>query len=1859
MGNVVNLRKRPSEYNGVICKCGRSLPPCKTWSQFCEQYICRGADTVNAYVFLGGKYYRIKGYSIYYCNACFWEPQTTIKVQQEKIEDQRRIEMMQRHQRRVEEEQRNLEERARSIRLMMEMEQRKKEMARRKEEAQREAEKQNRLKLEELERRLQEKKAIEHEKEKQKREIEYKLSHDMTEEDHFNSWIWKKEKDKVRQVVEIQTHQRDFSPTTYHQPTECVQQFVETIENKGIMSECEEACIATDLEEDVEEVLAAVKEIQISDEQSVQKQWLEFAQTRFILWYCQARHLTTLEKQSITDSLVNIRMHLSIGDLLSLTKVMGHLIENLDCYTTVDIDETSKFLILLMECGISLGFYDNVFLKNCLHALVSVILKDPEFQAMFIQPSPKWWTIQERFYFMRLLYQYKISTDSLKTIYNLTQSYSVPYQVVRDIFEETQGQIEKSLVKYVRNEPTLDLDTILLEIERSELLQSEIVDRNVMQEVKKSLMLVHEMSGEFDLDYKKYLSPEAISNAKSCLINLREGVTKSIALTIATLACAVKNTRPFFPHETQLVALAILIFSSSKSVNRLLEVLTGEGKSCVIAMFATALGMQGKHVDIITSSPILACRDSEDWKQFYSTFDLTVSHNTDFNKVSTDSERDADDVRRKCYENRILYGTVSSFAADVLREEFQRKNIRCGRRFDVVIADEADLLLLDEGVKFTYLSHDAAFLHHMEPVIASVWGVVGQYRPLKTLSGSVLYARDPHPVFEAIFEMISSEGHFDDEIDIIELAAGANLINNELRLKLVEEGSYEEKIEAMKCINTSTMIEILQVVGRYTNIYITPHEIGQDGELYLKPKEYISNILIFDQGFASALYSCDRLAKGAVEKVQGAIEFSSKEEGYSDSEMLIVPQFLKEFVTHQLPVCVVSALQCLQMAEDREYTIRDGRIIPVDFQNSGILEVNKKWGAGLQQMLEMKHGLCLSPMSVVTNFMSHIELFSRYKYSGIYGLSGTLGTECSATKQLLMKLLNVRVAHIPCHRRLKIFEKEAIIVNGSREDWFSEIMKAVFDAAEPKPWKGKGRAVLILCEDIRTAEHLRNYILQKRLAKYTDKTVKLYAYSSSDETKTINHTMKPGEIIIATNLAGRGTDIKVTDRVNQSGGLFCILTFLARNRRVELQAFGRTARNGEPGSAQCIIRAASLPQHYRNCNIESMRKLREDAENVRITAMMKWDIKQVQCKESLFQKHCLILENVYKVLGPRDDVKIIIECLNEVWGQWLQMKNEEILSENCNEARLHSELDAQHRNWKSLMNAHCDVLSLPFINYYHLIKFANNLLISLKKENLARAHRYYGKSIELEPRYAFIAHYNRAFCTIMMKGTDYKNEALKDLESASNTLVNYMSDVTYVSQCVNILMRKDGNQESGIDEGFAAQMKTRIQILHFLANNMEESIKLIQEMKESDNIAPNPIGIFSLIPSQNSTTNRELYGLWNQGLEVAFSLKVKPAFCWSAAVVCTLGVVELVTGVVLCVCTSGTAASVGMILIMEGISDCIDGTIGMWKREFNWKLWGIGKAAGLTLSICSGGISRVLTKVTKVGQVVKVFNQVGKEIRAACKAVNVGYSKCMKSNIKHVLMYVGKEFVEQAAMQGISLIENEVLDWTCKRIGEKCQEQTKDSISKSFLQGGVLGKYTDKLIVSMLPPHMIQDDNEFPLALVRQVRSFFNAVANEAVKKLVLNETEQKIKKASLQLLDKLSKICKPGKGGRTAIEAIKTSSIIAEAHINIIFLVKSYIPEVERICKHYEESKDISPSQLEFAATISNLPSVVRLKMELIDVLGDALASAVATILSQNIGAEVNRTVTKKINSVGQKLLRDTMKTNETRVKFLKQKLV
>ena len=189
----------------------------------------------------------------------------------------------------------------------------------------------------------------------------------------------------------------------------------------------------------------------------------------------------------------------------------------------------------------------------------------------------------------------------------------------------------------------------------------------------------------------------------------------SLSECLYEICLGVKLKKKFWPRDTQILSLYKLIQSYRRGI--LLQVNTGEGKTCIVAMFAAYLALMGKKVDIISSSIILAERDAKEWSSFYALFKLNACSNL--------TKNDNQD-RQKCYKYNVVYGTVGSFASDILREEFLLECVLSGRRNDAVIVDEVDCLLIDQSQSCTYLSHMVQGLHHLEPVLLMIWNEVSR-----------------------------------------------------------------------------------------------------------------------------------------------------------------------------------------------------------------------------------------------------------------------------------------------------------------------------------------------------------------------------------------------------------------------------------------------------------------------------------------------------------------------------------------------------------------------------------------------------------------------------------------------------------------------------------------------------------------------------------------------------------------------------------------------------------------------------------------------------------------------------------------------------------------------------------------------------------------------------------------------------------------------------------------------------------------------------------------------------------------------------------------------------------------------------
>ena len=1823
MGNA------PSEANGVTCTCGRSLPPCKDWDGFVLKSIDRMVDRVNAYEFLGGRYYRIQGWSIYYCPDCFWRPK---REYLQKQEEERK--------RREERERRRREEIARQ-----KEEARRREIARQQEEERRRLQEQKRQ--EELRRRQEEER-----REAARREA--LLQQEEQNAEKFEEWTLNGGNEE-EEFVRTETY-KPFTATekSYQQLYYYDSSYYEDLLSEDvILSEEEVQEVTTVSTELVSSVSFSLDLLSVNEELS--NEWLRSAQILLLTYYLQSKNFTQLETDLLLDFLACLQLDLSDKECLSLAKTFHSLVEThpSDFTMTFKLDASlplpAKLASLLLQSG-RIFNENNLWMQRCLHTLASAMTEDKQLQNTFLEITCKNWSSYDWLRLFQRCTAAQLPANTQKHILHLIQTYCLQPVFVKGVLKSDPKNAIVAFTEQIENEQNKSLVELFDEIRETKFISEEL-----LCQVEKIAKRVYDILEEKDIDIK-------LDHDKHIKSTMNETVTifkrlsdkdalvddDDIANAIITLMCAVEKVKPFYPRKTQIVSLLLLLLSSKNQSNRLLEVMTGEGKSCIVALFATVLGIQGKNVDVITSSPILAVRDAEEWAAFYHVFNLKVTHNTDLERSK---DANVDEVKRECYKHHIVYGTIGNFAADILREEFEQKRIRSGRRFDAVIVDEVDMLMLDEGVQFTYLSHSAAILRHMEPVLSAVWGLIGTLRMSMTVNGKVLYAGNPKLFTETIFECLDPElCKCEHPEQVLATAKELGVITFEQFQKLTNE-DQEIKKAAISQLQKSDALTLLSGLEDYENMpEFQAYVVNKDGLLEavtsVTSEETAEKLLLLDYGLACILNTKNDVKERATAIIKSKLQFS---DDVGDAKVKL-PKFLKEFVMDQVPIYVENAIRALHMEEDREYAISRGKIIPVDFQNSGVMELNKKWGGGLQQMLEMKHHLSISSMSLVTNFMSNVEFFSRFKREGgIYGMSGTLGLDShSNTSKILSDLYDVKVCSIPTFKVRKLFEKAAVIVENS-EQWFREIIKTVeSESKEEGTWK-KGRATLILCQDIKSAEDLRDYVIKK--AGWKEESVYLYAHSNSKQLSHIKKKMGPGEVVIATNLAGRGTNIKVKDEVNDSGGLLCLVTFLARNRRVELQAFGRTARSGRPGSVRCILNASSMPTHYEGLNIQAIRKLRAEEELIRLNQLINSDVKEVQLREALFKKHCMFLQQIHQEFEGRDDLPVVVSSMNENWGQWLQMKSKQI--DLLEEVQLVHDLSQAQLKWKPAVPSEASsIVQLPVTNFYHLIQFGNQFLVEDDKENAKKALKYYDESIRMEPRYALIAYYNRAYCSITAEVDDYKRKSLEDIRSALACLEHYVDEVSSVYQCVSLVRQvrkiserevEDQDSEEDYIGDFNMQVQARYEIFRFLREKLEEAIRKMEQLKDSgDDFIAKPVGIFSLIPGADYTTNLELTSVWTLGLEIVYSIEKKPKFCWSGLACFLLGVAQIVGGVLLTVFTVGTAASIGMGLISEGISDCISGIEGMVTGEFDWKEWAIAKATGLAISLISGGVSRLATsgfKALKVGY--KIASKVGRQLKAIPKIARSSFGSAAKTNLKTASKYIAKE----AVLQGVSYAQNKLFDVAFEKlatlIGKKCKESFMTTIRAAFFEG-YLGKVVNQRYIALLD-ESFSTRSEVSKFMQSKAEAFFSDLGDAVVNKLVSDSTiKQQLTSASLSLFEQISE--KSPKGGKVAFianlaEMAVMETIAVDTVKKLDFLVARFAPEMEAVCKKFitEEGITVQPDA---GAKYQNYECTRKLKSDLADHVGDAFGSAVSTLLQGNLGPMINHTLNRSVGRLSHRVL-------------------
>ena len=1000
------------------------------------------------------------------------------------------------------------------------------------------------------------------------------------------------------------------------------------------------------------------------------------------------------------------------------------------------------------------------------------------------------------------------------------------------------------------------------------------------EETEKSVdQVIHELKEWEITQTEKYTIQKIISNSQAMLKKYKyfrifrrylvrrelDRIRKSkqkydvdvVSSCLAVTSMSLHTCKKYWPLNTQLVSYCLLVAQNKEG--RLLEILTGEGKSCVIAMVAATYALLGRTVDIVTSSPMLSQRDADEWREFYSLMELEVGCNVEDNTKEDTT----------CYECPIVYGTVETFARDILKTEFFLQDVRKGRKCDIVIVDEVDSMLIDQGVQCTYLSHDVASIgmRHFHPILALIWMHVSRLLSVIYKEETVFYSTEPEDILVALSRLSG-------EIDLLQILRLAEEMVEEVEgIKKGFTDEYLSKdIEGQR--KMLSKVDVLNFFKFARNILHLDINIYSDVNNFFQrnDKSRISVIKRTDIYPSDELVSVflhgdiikDRLTKMMTDSIM-----SDENETKID-----LPIYLRDHCVSRLRCWIDNAFLAKEMQPGREYITDGGAIYPVDFKSTGVIETNKKWCDGLQQFLEMKHGLSPSPLSLITNFLSNIDFFERYG-SNIIGVSGTLGND--AEKKFMSDMFVVEFATIPTSKRRKLCDLDGMILENKNNEWLTAISSKVESAVASQ------RAVLVICEDIATAKNIDNHI------SYENGEAKFFLHTQSDGTdgRRMKKEMKPGDVVITTNLGARGTDFVTDDVVNKNGGLFVLVTFIPLNDRVEKQAFGRTGRKGATGSCQIIINRESMPEWARQCEtVDEAKCLRDSIEMHRLENMT--EVNLMRDKQQLFREYCeLKMKLNTSSSSDSDDLKIQDDILDETWAKWIQ--DVETRAPKWDKADLIEEL---RQNIETYFDR---AKQFESDNIYHIMKFGS---VRLMKKDFEGASKFYDRVINMDPGWSAFAHYNRSYCTIHMKGDGYIRRAIDDLREAlcklktykQNSLCSDMQNVRYKSFSYYPLFVRSTS--------FYTMMECQL-FVHIDSQIIEtiEKLEMIDAMKGE--VTTVRQDILDLIPGADCGTKGMLQEYRQLGLLFTYNIDVEPQFCYRSQIASSLAMLESVGHIIL------------------------------------------------------------------------------------------------------------------------------------------------------------------------------------------------------------------------------------------------------------------------------------------------------------------------------------------------------------------------
>ena len=555
---------------------------------------------------------------------------------------------------------------------------------------------------------------------------------------------------------------------------------------------------------------------------------------------------------------------------------------------------------------------------------------------------------------------------------------------------------------------------------------------------------------------------------------------------------------------------------------KIAEMATGEGKTLVATLPVFLNALAGKGVHMVTVNDYLSKRDSEWMGPLYMFHGLSVD--------CIDKHQPNSDPRRKAYECDITFGTNNEFGFDYLRDNMAiSQEGLVQRKHHFAIVDEVDSVLIDDARTPLIISGpitrneaDEAQFMEFRPYVERL------YQTQRTLVNQVL-----NEAKKKIAEGDEAEGG---------------------KLLLRAHKGLPKYQPLIKFLSEPGMKVLLQKAENY---YMQDNEKEMPvvtDPLYFVINEQLHSVDMTDKGH-------DVLAKGVGEEdffVLPDVGSRIAEIEHSDKTLLekqqMKDELMAEFSTKSERVhTVIQLLKAYTMFEkDVDYVIMDGKIKIVDESTGRIME-GRRWSDGLHQAVEAKENV---KVEGATQTFATITLQNYFRmYHKLAGMTGTAETEAGE----FWSIYKLDVMVIPTNRPV-IRDDQNDLIYKTKKAKYAAVIDRIVELSQA------GRPVLVGTTDVETSELLSRMLRMRGIRHNV-----LNAKEHAREAEIVAQAGQTSAVTIATNMAGRGTDIKLSDDVKKAGGLAIIGTERHDSRRVDRQLRGRAGRQGDPGSSTFYI----------------------------------------------------------------------------------------------------------------------------------------------------------------------------------------------------------------------------------------------------------------------------------------------------------------------------------------------------------------------------------------------------------------------------------------------------------------------------------------------------------------------------------------------------------------------------------------------------------------------------------------------------------------------------------------------------------------